>query len=50
MPVCPVETGTSSDGATSMWGKPTEARRLIALRTAALGALSDQPPFSQKSA
>ena len=30
-----------------MWGKPTEARRLIALRTAALGALGDQPPFSQ---
>ena len=33
------------DGARSMWGKPTEARRLIALRQAALGALGGQPPL-----
>ena len=42
------ELPPKKDGATSMWGKPTEARRLIALRTAALAALGDQQPFSQE--
>ena len=31
-----------------MWGKPTEARRLIALRRAALKALDGAPPFSER--
>ena len=31
-----------------MWGKPTEAPRLIALRTAALKALGNQHPFEQQ--
>ena len=41
------ELPPKKDGATSMWGKPTEARRLIELRTAALEALGDQPPFTR---
>lgn len=32
------------DGAQSMWGKPLETERLIALRSAALSALKGQPP------
>ena len=39
------ELPPKKDGATSMWGKPTEARRLIALRQAALRALGGQPPL-----
>jgi len=31
------------DGAQSMWGKPLEAQRLVALRQAALQALKGQP-------
>ena len=31
------------DGANSMWGKPLEAKRLVALRQAALLALNGQP-------
>jgi hypothetical protein len=33
------------DGAQSMWGKPLEAKRLVALRQAALQALEGQPPL-----
>ena len=33
------------DGAQSMWGKPLEAKRLAALRQAALQALEGQPPL-----
>ena len=39
------ELPPKKDGATSMWGKPTEARRLIALRLAAHNALGGQRPF-----
>lgn len=42
------ELPPKKDGATSMWGKPTEARRLIALRTAALEAIGDQLPFGRE--
>ncbi len=33
------------DGANSMWKKPAEVSRLLALRRAALAALRDGPPF-----
>lgn len=33
------------DGAQSMWGKPLEAKRLVALRQAALQALKGQSPL-----
>ena len=33
------------DGSQSMWGKSLEAKRLVALRQAALQALNRQPPF-----
>ena len=33
------------DGAQSMWGKPLEAKRLVALRQAALQTLKGQPPL-----
>jgi len=35
------------DGAISMWGKPAEAGRLVALRIAALQALGGLPPFER---
>ena len=40
------ELPPKKDGANSMWGKATEARRLIALRTGALKALRGQQPLS----
>ena len=42
------ELPPKKDGANSMWGKPTEARRLVVLRRAALEALGEQPPFTRK--
>jgi len=33
------------DGAQSMWGKPSEAKRLVALRQAAFQALKEQLPL-----
>lgn len=33
------------NGANSMWGKPLEAKRLVALRQAALQVLKEQPPL-----
>ena len=36
------------DGANSMWSKPVEAPRLVALRLKALEALGRYPPFSQE--
>ena len=42
------ELPPKKDGANSMWGKRTEAPRLIALRKAALEALGDQRPFTQE--
>jgi len=36
------------DGAQSMWGKPVEAKRLVALRTAAQNAIKENPPFRSK--
>ena len=33
------------DGAKSLWGKPLEAKRLAALRQAALQALEGHPPL-----
>lgn len=33
------------DGAQSMWGKPLEAKRLVALRQVALQALKGHPPL-----
>ena len=41
------ELSPKKDGAQSMWGKATEARRLVALRTGALQALDGQPPFER---
>lgn len=35
------------DGANSMWGKPTEARRLIKLRLAALRAFQGRTPLKR---
>ncbi len=42
------ELPPKKDGANSMWGKRTEAPRLIVLRKAALEALGDQRPFTWK--
>ncbi|MDE2937530.1 MAG: RusA family crossover junction endodeoxyribonuclease [Chloroflexota bacterium] len=41
------ELPPKKDGGNSMWNKPTEARRLVALRHHALEALGSAPPFSQ---
>ncbi len=42
------ELPPKKDGANSMWGKPLEAQRLIALRTEARRALRNQPPFERE--
>ena len=36
------------DGAQSMWGKPVEAKRLVALRTLAQNAIKGNPPFQSR--
>lgn len=41
------ELPPKKDGANSMWGKSSEAPRLVALRKKALVALAGQPPFAQ---
>ena len=41
------EPPPKKDGAKSMWDKPLEARRLLALRRAAVAAMGGQPPLSR---
>ena len=41
------ELPPKKDGAKSMWDKPTEARRLVALRMSALAAMGELIPFQK---
>ncbi len=41
-------TPPKKDGANSMWNKPVEAKRLVALRTAAQNAIKGNPPLQSK--